>query len=278
MILEMLLPFAIFLGASLPSPALPSPLQSAEELLPPRFHLIPERFAVEPGSPVRFACLGLLSDRLSFTENVESAVLFTEGTSANLLDLHGVDAEGWLALKPGVTGGALFGCEGVSRVIDFPVERLESIASAISRDPELLTKLRASSSPPSVRCTRSACALFSIGQPGLGAVSLKKSSFSASVRLYADPTSIRVGGDLPLRLYVKGEPMPLVKLRAGSDGQEQAQELFSDSEGFARVKLDRPGVWQVEFSAIRAARRDAAAEWVHASHSLVFFVPAAGGR
>ena len=93
-----------------------------------------------------------------------------------------------------------------------------------------------------------AVTLVRASAPGLApsGTSLSKAGLAAEIRLYADPTRIEVGSDLPIRAYAGADkPHVIVKARHVATSQEVVVETNGAGQG--DVRIDRPGLWQLVF-------------------------------
>lgn len=99
----------------------------------------------------------------------------------------------------------------------------------------------------------------------------------AEIRPLMDPTMIRVGGDLPLRIYgpLGGAEVRFVARRL-PDGPPQF--VTSNAAGFARIRIDSAGPWLVAFHRYEADRTAQHYDGVLYSGTLTFEVRAEVGR
>jgi hypothetical protein len=107
-----------------------------------------------------------------------------------------------------------------------------------------------------------------------------------------DPSSLRVGDSLSVRLLFRGQPVAGAHLHAGAAPVAAVQDsaalpkdwkdvsLMTGADGIARIAIDRPGLWNVRTlyaaPAAGGAGARAAAEWDVAFTTIVFY--AAGER
>lgn len=77
-----------------------------------------------------------------------------------------------------------------------------------------------------------------------------KVAYPISIRPIADPTLLPAGSDLPVRLYLRGQPVSGALLTAENKLTHSHQSTHSDSSGFAVIKLQEAGNWQLSFSQI----------------------------
>lgn len=89
----------------------------------------------------------------------------------------------------------------------------------------------------------------------------------------ADPTRLRVGDSLALRVLKGGRPLAGLQLGAVHDGAQRGGFVASDAAGGARVSFDRAGWWLIrgtELRAVDATGMNWESDWV----SLSVFVAA----
>lgn len=58
-----------------------------------------------------------------------------------------------------------------------------------------------------------------------------------------DPTTLRAGDELPVRVLHKGKPLSGLSLAAVGPGTEKPEMHTTDSEGRVAFTLPRPGPW-----------------------------------
>lgn len=90
-----------------------------------------------------------------------------------------------------------------------------------------------------------------------------------------DPSTLRPGGVLPVRVLYRGEPLAGARVHAGSvvgDEEPSSVDHESDDAGVIRVRIDRRGLWNVRAIHIVPADPDSGADWDTHWASLVFEV------
>ena len=75
----------------------------------------------------------------------------------------------------------------------------------------------------------------------------------------SDPTRIRVGDEMSLRVLRAGEPEAGLSVQAQSEEPAAAARATTDEEGRVRLRLDRAGWWLVK--ATRLARQGTRGDW-----------------
>ncbi|HYD16648.1 MAG TPA: DUF4198 domain-containing protein [Candidatus Nanoarchaeia archaeon] len=94
-----------------------------------------------------------------------------------------------------------------------------------------------------------------------------------------DPASLRSGESLPVRVLFRGKPLSGVKVSAmyadaPAKGHSFPVSAFTDQQGRAELKLDRPGLWYTRLSHMTPAQ-DPDFEWRSFFATLTF---RAGGQ
>ncbi len=120
----------------------------------------------------------------------------------------------------------------------------------------------------------SACALVRVGGAATD-VGVSKSGLATEIRALMDPTALRLPSDMAVRVYADGSGVPGATVIATHAASGAERRTTADDKGIAPVRLDRPGVWRVEFHHVARARDDAA-DWV--VYSCVLTFEAGGGE
>jgi len=90
-----------------------------------------------------------------------------------------------------------------------------------------------------------------------------------------DPTRLKGGGALPLRILYDGKPIAGVLVAAISrDRPDRVVSARSDARGRVQLPLDQEGLWLVKAVHMVPAPKDTGAEWESFWASLTFGVPA----
>lgn len=105
------------------------------------------------------------------------------------------------------------------------------------------------------------------------AVAQGKTGQAVEIRPLADPTSLRVGGDLPIRTYVGGSKRAGARVLATNMIKGATREVITDAAGTAAFSVSTPGLWRIEFHHAEPLARDSGADWVIYSATLTFEVP-----
>lgn len=105
------------------------------------------------------------------------------------------------------------------------------------------------------------------------AVAQGKTGQAVEIRPLADPTSIRVGGDLPIRVYIGGAKRAGARVLATEMIVGTTHEVLTDAAGTAAFTITSAGPWRIEFHHAEPLARDSGADWVIYSATLTFEVP-----
>jgi len=73
------------------------------------------------------------------------------------------------------------------------------------------------------------------------------SAATASIRPLLDPTILKSGSDLAVRLYVRGTPMKHTELFAQHVKTGKTERAISDDQGIATIRLTDNGDWRLMF-------------------------------
>lgn len=120
--------------------------------------------------------------------------------------------------------------------------------------------------------SRSLKALLTVGSDTRGGDRLLGLDFELVAE--ANPLSLSAGGELPLRVFLRGQPMPgILVLASPLDGVTERSAAVSDREGRLRLRLGKPGAWVLSAVTMREAPPDSGADWQSIWTSLTFSVP-----
>ena len=87
----------------------------------------------------------------------------------------------------------------------------------------------------------------------------------------ADPTDLRQGKEISVRLLKKGRPAPRMPVGYVVAGRPKGGLATSDAEGLVRVSLDRPGPWLLRATSIERSAR-ATEDWESRFTTLTLMV------
>ena len=109
------------------------------------------------------------------------------------------------------------------------------------------------------------------------AVAQSKTAQAVEIRPLADPTSVPVKGDLPLRIYVPNPDKAGTKVIARHPSSGRSQTFLTDRMGTGFFTISTVGLWTVEaHHARRTGGQDA--DWELFTATLSFEVPAGDPR
>lgn len=130
-----------------------------------------------------------------------------------------------------------------------------------------------------VRRCQSATTLVRLRQPGAAptpsATAMSKRGQQAEIRLLVDPTMPIVGGDLPVKIYVRGTKRAGVLVQATCLTTGKTMRKTTNPSGVTHFRITDPGVWRIQFHDARPAA-EGEADWVLYSSTLTFEVPPKG--
>jgi uncharacterized GH25 family protein/ketosteroid isomerase-like protein len=125
------------------------------------------------------------------------------------------------------------------------------------------------------RWTKYAKTLVQVGIGGARAYD-RAAGHAAEFVPLRDPSAVRPGDTLPVRLHFRGEPLAGARVRAGSvrgleDGEtERSTALVTDAAGIVRVPVDRAGMWNVRMLHVVPSDSGSGADWDTHWATLVF--------
>ena len=119
-----------------------------------------------------------------------------------------------------------------------------------------------------VQRVESACALVRVGGSATD-VAVSKSGLATEIRALMDPTALLLPSDMAVRVYADGSGVPGATVIATHAPSGEERRTKADDKGIAPVRLDRTGVWRVEFHHAAPSSHDGA-DWVVYSCVLTF--------
>lgn len=91
-----------------------------------------------------------------------------------------------------------------------------------------------------------------------------------------DPTAMKAGGLLPVRVYLRGKPAPDLQVEAASSTASGSQTKIvgrTDSDGRIAIPIDAPGKWRLHTLYMEPCPSPTIADWDSFWASLTFEVP-----
>lgn len=116
------------------------------------------------------------------------------------------------------------------------------------------------------------------GQVNSSPIATSKSGQAVEIRPLFDPTAIRLGSDLPMRLYVDGGNCVGAHGRATHVPTGRSATFVADAVGSAFFRVTDSGLWRVEFHHAVPLAGDADADWALYSATLTFEVAKGAGE
>ncbi len=264
--------------------------------------LTPDTYTAHSGD--RLAVRAVASDAGASRQIPWSAIQFdwlcvrSGGSQENVHALDPMPADGQPMLIPlSSPGVAMIGLDAHPAVVEVPRADLESFLRAHLTPEEaaaIKKALPAGERPVRVRRVESAKLLVRVspdppGTPDLNsATAASKSGQAVEIRALADPTTLPVGADLPLRFYADGRAAPgarYIATTVNGAGKTQTVEGVADSSGIGHLTVSNGGVWWVEFHAVTTPPAQPAGappqadqpDLILHSATLTFAVPSAPG-
>lgn len=246
--------------------------------------LAPERFQVDAGQIVGLHWAAGPAATAAPTPWSEATVdwffIRGPGEQENLHEVRPSDAAGRIVpvsnRRAGVT---LVGVDAVAPVGELSREEFESFLTAnavhgLSEAPALRAP---NARPVRVQRVESAKTLIRVLDPGgapprHSAVATSKTGQRAELRALFDPTMLRPGSDLAIRVYVNGSSVAGAGVRATHLASGARQDVVADPHGIAVVHIGQRGVWRLEFHAARTPEPGVDADWTLYSATLSFEV------
>ncbi len=188
--------------------------------------------------------------------------------------VDGVDPAGFL--RPAASGLHLLAYVSTRAPLTLPAEKFERYLREEGLERVVEERARAGRSREPGREVYSRCAKSLVAVGGGGGEAYRH-LLGCPFELVAesDPYALAAGGELGVRVLVRGEPLAgvLVVALPGA-APEAAVRARSDAAGRVVLPLDRPGVWLVKAVHMEKAPPGLAADWESWWASLTFAVPA----
>jgi hypothetical protein len=218
------------------------------------------------------------------TEKIDWLFVRAPGTQTNRENVGPAEPNGDFInvtlTKPGVT---LVGLDTKSAVTAVPGQQFTGFILRTAPPERAKESVAAVGDASQVRVRRieSAKALVRVTEAGVpprgtrvshSAVAQSKTGQAVEIQPLADPTTVAVGSDLPVRAYVLGDKEVGVKVLATSVATGQVKSAITDSSGSCHFRIDAAGVWRIEFHQLKPLHGDPDADWAIYSATLTFEV------
>ena len=259
------------------------------------FWLVPNAFAIAPGDDL--VVRGQTSSRFPTSESavpperVADARVIEAGGTTPIRDLAVHERSLRLSYRPTAAGQAMVAVTTRPRSVR---ESAESFRRYLELEgvPELVERYRSEGRLPTDsvtrRYTKYAKTLVEVGQGG-GRVYDRTAGHPLEFIPVSDPAGLRAGDSFAVRLLLRGQPLPGVRVHASgvpagmNDEQAAAQAreatATTGADGVARFEVPAAGLWNVRTLHIVPADAGTGADWDAHWASMVFGVgTGAAGR
>lgn len=166
-----------------------------------------------------------------------------------------------LAPQVATMSGAAFAAFLKQNVADYPADKLPAADATV--------RIRQIASAKTFVRARS-----SDGAAYPSSIATSKVGQDVEIRPLMDPTTTGVGGDLPLRTYVRNGSRRGAQVHATHVPSGKTQSTTTDDVASAVIRLNAPGLWRVHFHHVVPLTGDPQAEWELFTATLSFEVPA----
>lgn len=239
----------------------------------------PAGFSPSAGQPLKLSLVdrsSVPSTLLKPTAEIRRFLLRSTGAQENRETLASTIEDSTVLITPAIPrGSALVGIELVPRSGTLDITLFRYFLSAGASN---------GLSPPigvrevSVSQFNSCKAIVHGSNNGSGSTAVcTKTGLRSEICPLTDPSVIPIGSDLPVRAMVGGSPAKQVRLVVTPPGSDDPRALTTDDVGAAHVRIDAPGVWQLQFQVARPAAPGSDVEWDIFTSTLVFEVQSAEG-
>ena len=261
------------------------------------FWIVPNAFAVAANGPLEIR--GQTSVKFPTTvsavtpERVAEARLIGAASDERIADLSVAGKSLLLKHRPSAAGQRVIAVALVTRTSRAAPAGLKRYI-ALEGAPELAERYDREglfAKPDSVtqKTTKYAKTLVEVGRGGPRAFT-KAAGHALEFVPLTDPSAVRVGDTLSVRLLFRGRPLPNAHFHAGAAPEAafddstalpadwKDQSLTTDPSGVARVPVDRPGLWNLRTLHAAPATQGGSQEWDVAFATIVFRAADAGGQ
>ena len=266
-------------------------LAAAGTLAAHDFWLVPNAFEIAPGGSVdvlgQTSSLFPTSESAVTTDRVVDALLLSARTSTRIDDLSVVGKSLRLGVKPEAAGQYVIAAslnwrsmrESAGSFREYL--RLEGASSALERIDRL--GLLAGRDSVTRRYAKYAKTFVQVGRAGARAFS-RAAGHPLEFVPERDPSDLRTGDTLAVRLIFHGQPAAGARVHAGAvewtrtgvpeKPREAAKdmELIADGSGVIRMPVTAPGLWNVRTIHITQSPAGVGADWDAHWATLVFLV------
>lgn len=229
--------------------------------------LQPERFAATPGATLEFGLTSADGFNGPETAIQPERVGVVRGRLAGETITFAAPMPGEKTLRFSATlprpGVAVFGVELKPRVLELAPDKIERYFREIHADDALRAVWAAGPEPRTWResCGKNAKAFVRVGEPPADDRAWAQPlGLRLEIVPERDPTALRVGDELPVRVWKGGAPFAGFTLAFVAAGEAREHVVVTDDAGRARAKLDWPGAWLLHGTDLRRATA-AALEW-----------------
>jgi uncharacterized GH25 family protein len=205
-------------------------------------------------------------------------VLRSKSGEAPLVGITGEDPAGSAQVRD--TGLQWIGYQSNASPVTLEAKKFEDYLreEGLERVIELRAKNGQSASPGRERFYRCAKALLESGS-SKGETPDGPLGFTLELVPRTNPYATRIGGELPLTLLFRGEPIANVLIVAmNRQDPEKTVRARTDAKGQVTLRLPRPGFWLVKAVHMEAAKVGAGADWESWWASLTFDLSSTVGK
>ncbi|MFL6235376.1 MAG: DUF4198 domain-containing protein [Thermoanaerobaculia bacterium] len=226
--------------------------------------LLPEHTSVAPGTEVSLDLTsGMAFPLLEYpikTDRVGRSVLRLAGKTAGITTRNIGTKSLQLRTRLGSPGIATLGVSLESKSIELKPAEVAEYLDEIGA-PEPLRRAWASAKEPKrwrEIYTKHAKTFIRVGEPGADRSWAEPLGLALEILPEKDPTTLKPGDELAVRVLRKGRPVPQLSLGIVHGGHAQGALRMTDAEGRAVLRLDRAGLWLLRATDLRqSSRKDA---------------------
>lgn len=212
------------------------------------------------------------------TERIDWLFIRSPGEQQNREDVGPAEPRGdSINVTPARPGVTMIGLDTRPGVVNVFGKRLRAFAERVALDPSHERALAGidEATPVRVRRVESAKTLIRVPDPdgrpaSHSAIAQSKTGQKVEIRALADPTTVPVGSDLPVKAYLHGDKLVGAKALATCVATGKTQAAITDSTGACHFTLTDSGAWRIEFHHAEPLEKAPDADWVIYSATLTF--------
>lgn len=223
--------------------------------------LLARSSAVQPGTPVILD----LTSGMAFPANetaikpdrVARAGLRLAGKTSDLKDRRSAATSLEFTALPSEPGVAALWVELAPKSIELKPDQVQEYLDEIGASPEIRRAWAESTEPRHWResYVKHAKTYVRVGRPAADSSWAEPAGMALEIVPEKDPTALRPGDALPVRVLRDGQPLPSFAVGLVHEGDAHGSLATTDATGRATLRLDRAGRWLLRATELRRSAK-----------------------